>query len=59
MILEQLERVEAELGLWDLERFLEDVGGFVLDEKEVAVGFVLADFLHDAEEVNGGEEVAP
>lgn len=59
MVLEQLERVQAELGLWDLEGLLEDIGGLVLDEKEVPVGFVFADFLHDAEEVDGREEIAP
>lgn len=59
MVLEQLERVQAQLGLRDLEGLLEDVGGFVLDEEKVAMGFVLADLLHDAEEVDGGEEVAP
>ena len=43
----------------DLEGFLEDIGGFVLHEKQVAVRFVLADFLHDAQEVDAREEVSP
>lgn len=52
MVLEELEGVEAQLVLRDFERFLEDIGGFVLDEEEVAVGFVFADLLHDAEVVD-------
>jgi hypothetical protein len=59
LALEQLERVEAEFGLWNFEGFLEDGGGFVLYEEEVSVGFVLADLLNDAKVVDGGEEVAP
>lgn len=38
--------------LWDLKGFLEDVGGFVLDKEEVAVGFVFADLLHDSKVVD-------
>jgi hypothetical protein len=56
---EQFEGVEAEFRLWDFERFLEDGGGFVLYQEEVAVGFVFTNLLHDAEIVDGGEEVAP
>lgn len=58
LVLEELEGVEAEFGLWDAEGFAEDGGGFVLYEEEVAVSFVFADLLHDAEVVDEGEEVA-
>ncbi len=56
--LEELERVQAQLGLWDLEPFAQDGGGFVLHEEEGAVGFVFGDLLHDAEVGDCGEEVA-
>lgn len=56
--LEELERVEAQFGLRDLERFTEDGGGFVLDEEEGAVRFVFGDLLHDAQVGDGGEEIA-
>lgn len=45
--------------LRDLQCFLEDVGGLVLNEEEIAVGFVFADLLHNAEIVDGGEEITP
>lgn len=53
---EQLERVEAEVGLGDLERFAEDGAGFVLHEEEGAMGFALGDLLEQPEEVDGCEE---
>lgn len=56
--LEQLERVEAEVGLGDLEGAAEDGGGFVLHEEEGAVGFALGDLLEEPEERDGGEEEA-
>lgn len=59
MVLEKLERVEAQFRLGDLQGFLEDVGGFVLYEEEVTMSLVLADLLHHTQEVDGGEEVAP
>ena len=54
--LEELERVEAEVGLGDLERFAEDGAGFVLHEEQRAVGFSLGDLLEQTEEVDVGEE---
>lgn len=59
MIFEKFEGVESQLRLWNLERLLEDVGGFVLHEKQIAVCFILTDLLHDAKEVDAGEEVTP
>lgn len=53
---EQLERVKAEVGLGDLERFAEDGAGFVLHEEQRAMGFSLGDLLEQAEEVDGCEE---
>lgn len=45
--------------LWNFNRFFEDIRGFVLHKEEVAVGFVLADLLHNAKEVDRGEETTP
>lgn len=59
LVFEELERVQAQQGLRHFERFAEVGAGFVGDEHEVAVGFVFADFLHDAEDVDAGEEGAP
>jgi hypothetical protein len=59
LVLKKFEGIEAEFMLWDLESFFEDVGRFVLYKKEVPVGFIFADLLHDAEVIDGGEEVAP
>lgn len=46
--LEELERVEAEMGLWNLERAPEDGAGFVLHEEELAVGVTFGEFLEQA-----------
>lgn len=48
LIFEQLQGVKSKFGLWDLQGFLQDVGGFVLHKEKVAVSFVLAYLLHDA-----------
>lgn len=56
---EELEGVESELRLRDFEGFLEDCGGLVGNEHEVAVRFAFAAFLQDAQEVDAAEEVAP
>lgn len=55
---EQLEGVEAEVGLGDFKGFAEDGAGFVLHEEQGAVGFALGDLLEQAEEVDGCEEEA-
>ena len=59
LVLEEFEGVETEFVLGDLEGFLEDVGGFVLHEEQIAVGFAFTDLLHDAEEVDATEEIPP
>jgi hypothetical protein len=59
LVFEELESIETQFMLGDLESFLEDVGGLVLNKKEVAMCFVLTDLLHDAKVVYGAEEVTP
>lgn len=55
---EKFERVEAEVGVGDLDSLAQDGTGFVLDKEEAAVGFVAGDLLHDVEEVDDREEVS-
>jgi hypothetical protein len=59
LIFEEFKRVQAELRLRDLEAFAQELAAFVRDEHQVAVRFVLADFLHDAHVVYACEEGAP
>lgn len=56
--LEELERVEAEIRLRHLQGLADDGRRFVLDEEEIPVRLILANFLHDAQVVDKGEEVA-
>ena len=44
--------------VWDFEALAEDSAGFILHQKETAVGLVAGDLLHDVQEVDSGEEVA-
>lgn len=55
---EQLEGVEAEIGLGDFDALFEDRAGFVLDEEEGAVGFAFGYLLEEAQEIDVCEEEA-
>lgn len=55
---EKLEDVKAQDRIRDTQDAAQDLAGFVLHEQEDAVGFAAGDFLQDAEEVNGGLELA-
>lgn len=57
--LDYFERVQAHVRLRHFQRLLEDVGEFVLHHQELAVCFVLGEFLQGAELVDGGKKVAP
>lgn len=59
LVLEQLQRVEPQLGLRHLERLADDVRRLVLHQQQVPVRLALADLLHDPQVVNQREEVAP
>ena len=58
LALEELERVKAKFGLWDLERATEHGAGFVLDKEEGTVSFSFGDFLEEAEVGDCREEEA-
>lgn len=59
LVLEQLERVEAQLRLRDFEALPQELRRFVRDEHQVAVRLVLAHFLHNAQVVDAAEERTP